>query len=228
MNIIVKIVKTVIGIFFGMAALGGILSIFTTPDQNYTTSIVMAVICAIVAFLCFKPSKSKNNVRVSGTVQNVANSRNDVNNQKTTNDMKKAQAFVTGTIADGLGLPEGVPASVSFFDDNLEIISGSTHFSLKYSKVVDMQAKTNFEIEKQYVSSAGGAMLFGPLGAIIGGRVKEKKHTTIEYYFIISFMNKNNEIEFISLKLMNMIASNAAKKAINQYRDKFNKTTIEL
>ena len=223
MNIIVKIVKTVIGIFFGMAALGGILSIFTTPNQDSTTSIVVAVICAIVAFLCFKPSKSKNNSGLNNASQDTVN---------TANGMNTAQESVHGAIADGLGLPEGAPASVCFYEENLEIISGSTRFSLKYPKIVDMQSKTNFEIEKQYTSSAGGAvagaMLFGPLGAMIGGRVKEKKHTTVEYYFIISFMNKNNEIEFISLKLMNLIASNAANKVIKKYRDKFNKTTIEL
>ncbi|MEH2944892.1 hypothetical protein VSQ32_19130 [Lachnospiraceae bacterium KK002] len=61
------------------------------------------------------------------------------------------------------------------------------NFELEKSKITDMCIKTDKEIQQQYVSSVGGAVggavLFGPLGAITGGRAKKK--TVKEVYINI-------------------------------------------
>ena len=66
--------------------------------------------------------------------------------------------------------------------------------------------KTDVEIQKQYVSSVGGAvggyMLFGGLGAMIGGRAKERETAKTEYYLIITY-RKNDELAYISFKADN-------------------------
>ena len=68
-------------------------------------------------------------------------------------------------------------------------------------KIVDITIKKDIEIQKQYVSSVGkavgGAIMFGTLGAIIGGRTKTKKTYDIDYYFIITYI-KENQPEYIS------------------------------
>lgn len=51
-------------------------------------------------------------------------------------------------------------------------------FSLPVEKLIDVSVMTNREIQKQYVSSVGGAvagaMLFGSVGAILGGSAVSK------------------------------------------------------
>ena len=72
------------------------------------------------------------------------------------------------------------------------------------SKITDISVKTDVEIQKQYVSSAGGAiaggMVFGPLGAIVGGRVKEKKTREFTYYLIFTYRS-DAEISYISFEI---------------------------
>lgn len=72
-------------------------------------------------------------------------------------------------------------------DDRYIFTSGTMNFELEKSKITDMCIKTDKEIQQQYVSSVGGAVggavLFGPLGAITGGRAKKK--TVKEVYINI-------------------------------------------
>ena len=44
--------------------------------------------------------------------------------------------------------------------------------------------------------------MFGPLGAMIGGRVKEKKSKTINIYWIFTYTSEN-ELKYIALDLTN-------------------------
>ncbi len=62
---------------------------------------------------------------------------------------------------------------------------------------------------EQAVSSVGGAIaggvMFGPLGAIIGGRAKNKKVKTVTRYFIITYINDQEEIKYIGFDIQNNI-----------------------
>lgn len=73
-----------------------------------------------------------------------------------------------------------------------------------YEKLTDISVKTDTEIQKQYVSSVGGAiaggMVFGPLGAIVGGRAKQKKTAESTYYLIFTY-NSNNQICYASFEI---------------------------
>ena len=101
----------------------------------------------------------------------------------------------------GLPIPENIFCTLSYKNDGIEFKSGNTSFNLSNSKITDMRISTETEIQKQYVSSAGGAvggaLLFGPLGAIVGGRAKEKKSEQVKSYFIITYID-NEEVKYIS------------------------------
>jgi hypothetical protein len=107
-----------------------------------------------------------------------------------------------------IGLPtaEGTRAALVFEDDHLEIKSSGSSFTLPYSRMLSANVKTDVEIQKAYTSSiggaVGGAVLLGPIGAMIGGRTKEKKTKTIEYYLIITY-DKEDKVEYMSFKLLN-------------------------
>lgn len=106
----------------------------------------------------------------------------------------------------GLPLPEKVPCSVYWCENKIVIDGGGSTFNLNLDKVKDVLTTTSTDIEKAYVSSAGGAMaggmLFGPLGAIVCGRTKEKKSKTVYTYLVITYI-KDDKLEYISFDATN-------------------------
>jgi len=68
--------------------------------------------------------------------------------------------------------------------------------------------KTETEIQNAYVSSVGGAIgglaLFGPLGAMVGGRTKKKTDKIIHNYLIFAY-DKDGQTDFISFDVTNRL-----------------------
>ncbi len=106
----------------------------------------------------------------------------------------------------GLPIAEGAEIFVYRCKDKVVFERNQDTIELEINKVRDIFIKTDVEIQKSYVSSAGGAVggyvLFGPLGAMIGGRTKEKKSTIEEKYLIFSY-EKNGEQDYISMEVTN-------------------------
>lgn len=106
---------------------------------------------------------------------------------------------------NGLPIAENILCEVFSYPDRIEFKSGTTDITLSRQKITDMCVKTDVEIQNQAVSSIGGAIaggvVFGPLGAIIGGRAKNKKVKTFTKYLIITYKNSNNEIAFIGFDI---------------------------
>ncbi|MGN4127620.1 hypothetical protein ACMGD3_21820 [Lysinibacillus sphaericus] len=104
----------------------------------------------------------------------------------------------------GLPIAEGAEIFVYRCKDKVIFERNQDTVELEINKVRDILLKTDVEIQKSYVSSAGGAVggyvLFGPLGAMIGGRTKEKKSTITEKYLIFGY-EKNGELDYISMEV---------------------------
>ena len=86
------------------------------------------------------------------------------------------------------------------------------HFELDKSKITDMCIKTDREIQQQYVSSVGGAVggavLFGPVGAIIGGRSKKKTvKNEVHNYLIITYQSP--DIKYIGFETIGYALASA-------------------
>lgn len=116
--------------------------------------------------------------------------------------LKKLEEFMNNFKAKyetGLPIANGSESEISYKEECFEIKGAGNTITLSFDKITDICIKTDTEIQKQYVSSVGGAVagaaLFGPLGAIVVGRVKEKKDKTITQY---STYLKNGEIDCIS------------------------------
>ena len=102
---------------------------------------------------------------------------------------------------NGLPIAENLVCQIYSFPDKLEIRSGTTNITLSRNKITDMCIKTDTEIQQQTVSSVGGAVagavLFGPLGAVIGGRAKNKTTKTVNHYLIITYTNEQGSLSYI-------------------------------
>lgn len=120
---------------------------------------------------------------------------------------------------NGLPIPENVLCEMFSYPDRIDFKSGTTEIKLPKEKITDISIKTDTEIQQQLVSSAGGAiagaMLFGPLGAIIGGRVKTKKVKTTTNYLIITYKSEN-ELKYIGFDIQNNPSS--ADKLVKEFQ----------
>lgn len=103
----------------------------------------------------------------------------------------------------GLPVAEGAMCTITYSNDSIDIKQGNNNFKIGLEKVADVTTTTDTEIQKHYVSSVGGAIaggvMFGPLGAIVGGRAKEKKSKTITHYLCVTY-NSDGEIKYISFE----------------------------
>ena len=120
---------------------------------------------------------------------------------------RNASLFITIPHVNGLPIPEDTNCTIYSTPDKYEIESSGNSFELDKSKVTDVCVKTETEVTSQYVSSVGGAIggavLFGPLGAAIGGRAKKKKTKEVHEYLIFTY-ESNGEIKYIGFQVLPM------------------------
>lgn len=121
---------------------------------------------------------------------------------------------------NGLPIAENTLCEVFSYPDRIEFKAGTTNIKLLREKITDMCIKTDVDIQNQAVSSVGGAvagaMVFGALGAVIGGRAKTKKVKTVTNYLIITY-NSDNELKYIGFDTVNNPPS--AMKLVKEFKD---------
>lgn len=137
------------------------------------------------------------------------------------NQLKASGMLLQDTFAhvSGLSIAENVFCTMRSYADRYEIHANGAEMNLQRSKVTDVSIKTDTEIQTQYVSSVGGAVggavLFGPLGAIIGGRAKQKKTKTVSQYLIITYWSGENELKYICFDVTGRVYS--AAKFVDEF-----------
>ena len=133
---------------------------------------------------------------------------------------------------NGLPIAENLLCEVFSYPDRLDFKAGTTNIKLARGKITDMCLKSDTEIQNQAVSSIGGAiaggMMFGALGAIIGGRAKNKKVKTITQYLIITYTGEQGELKYIGFDIKNNPQS--AEKLVKEFQalNSNSETQIEL
>lgn len=116
-------------------------------------------------------------------------------------DVLGASTVMVAQHVAGLPIAEGAECFIFLCNDKIVFERNETEYDLPSTKITDIVLKTDTEIQKSYVSSIGGAvtggLLFGPLGAIVGGRVKEKTSKIESKYLIFTYV-KDGETDYIS------------------------------
>jgi len=142
---------------------------------------------------------------------------------------KQASLYESFIHTAGLPIPEGTIATVYYCVDKIEIHASGTQFNLEKERLTDISIKTETEIQTHYTSSAGGAiggaLLFGAVGALIGGRAKQKKTKTIHSYLIISY-TKDDSVDYIAFDVTSKILQ--AQKFKKEFQRTGEQKTITL
>lgn len=135
-------------------------------------------------------------------------SKTKKNAKKRVYDLKaQRNASAYGCLQTVYGLPfaEGTYCEILSCGDHYEFIANGTTVNLEKAKVTDVSIKTDVDVQKQYVSSAGGAvagaMIAGPLGAMVGGRAKKKETRTYTSYLIFTYVS-DGEVKYITFSAL--------------------------
>lgn len=219
--------KKIGAVFLFLTAISGI-TVLVRPNNGEQDKVVIVLIIAGLVFagikLWMSSSKSKNNEADNFTQQSE---KRKVNEEK----KYKRNHFFFGKHMAGLPVAQGASCNVFFDHDCVKIDVAGNEFTIQKSKVSDVAIKTDVEIQNAYVSSVGGAVggavLFGPLGAIVGGRAKKKQSKTYDYYFIITY-KKDNDVAYVSFKVATAFTGSQIVREFQTYQQQNGKQRIEL
>lgn len=204
MKVIIKIIKKVTGFFFCIMTISAIALAFTkTPVVPF---IIEAIVFGALAFFLLKRTHKE-----TEDITKRKHSENSLPN----NGMLNHAAFPH---VSGLPIAENIMCKVCSYPDRIEFISGSANIALARNKITDICVKSEVEIQQQMVSNPGGAiagaLMFGAVGAIIGGKPKTKKRKKTSFYLIITYVKNPNELSCI---VLNATQSFSAHKFVKEF-----------
>ena len=181
-------------------------------------SIVVIIFVLIFLLFCIRMVIDKLKVKMK--------KKNLINNSMAE---KNATLFACLSHVNGLPIPENVSCNIYSTPNKYEIISNGLTFNLDKNKVTDVCLKTDVEIQKQYVSSiggaVGGAVLFGTLGAMIGGRAKQINIREVHTYLIFTY-ESNGEIKYTGFDATNYLAK--AGPFVDEFRNSGKSHTVNI
>lgn len=167
--------------------------------------IAIIILIALIAFCIFMAIKT-------GKARNARKRKNAMYRQTyQTGIFQPVQESLI--LASGLPIASGTSCSVKLNENGMSIESSGTVFNISIDKITDISIKTDREIQtaQHYVSSAGGAiagaLMFGIPGALVGGRAKKKKTTTVTYsHFMIVTYKKDDTVAYVAFALPGSVA----------------------
>lgn len=108
-------------------------------------------------------------------------------NKKCEEGQKKYDVNVAVIAKHVCGLPLGEKSECKIYLSDRQVIieSSSNVFKLDKDKIADTSMKTSKEIQNSISGAVGGAMLFGPIGAFVGG-----SNTKLQIFLIFIYESK--------------------------------------
>ncbi len=105
----------------------------------------------------------------------------------------KNEMLALGDLVEGLPIPQSSDVSIKLTPGALTITGNGQEFEIDASKLTLVDLKSDVEMEKIIQQSAPGmiigAVTFGVIGAMIGGRVKTKEKRTVNHFLIINYQS---------------------------------------
>jgi hypothetical protein len=126
--------------------------------------------------------------------------------QQLKQDLQDKNASWRGEYPHAIGLPiaENTMCKVFCTPEGIVIDGAGSSYTIPKAKIMHIDIIDSEQIQKSYVSSVGGtvagAALFGPLGAMVGGRAKEKESTIVTNYLTITYQT-DGETKYVSFNV---------------------------
>ena len=227
---IIRYALTVFLIIFAIVfGIVGISEIFSAETFNVVAFIVFVILTAgcVMGAIALQPKRKPKQEPTtldspcpdpSSTAKSSGWCKKFVNAMTYSGTVRKVKA----KHACGLPIAEGLTCTILSYSDRLDITSGTAHITLNKSKITDMCVKKETDIQKQYVSSAGGAvggaLLFGAAGALIGGMAHKKTIRSTSNYLIITYKKETGSISYLAFRV-GMATLSATMLAQEFHRD---------
>lgn len=129
-------------------------------------------------------------------------------------------------------LPQGSICKAKYNRNRIVFSASGQEFTLESSKMIDVSIMNPTEIQKQYVSSIGGALagavLLGPLGAILGGSASQKTLRNKRKYLIFTYLACDEETKYIVFDVTTNPAVGSRIKSTYRFLKKNETRKIEL
>lgn len=227
-----KVLKIVAAFFCYITSVGGIVvTVRQKNPSNTVANIIIIIVFLALGTLLMKSSKKAKNKTADISKERENCEHENKEKQENYSPKKKKEPndlTISAPHVNGLPIAENVLCVIYSRPTKYEITANGATFNLNKDKVTDVCLKTDVEIQKQYVSSiggaVGGAVLFGPLGAMIGGRAKKKKSKKTYTYLIFTY-ESDGEIKYIGFNVTNNFS---ASKLVNEFRKTSSKNKIEI
>lgn len=147
-------------------------------------------------------------------------------NEDVINQGKEYNAEYSGEFYHVYGLPiaENSICILHLSENRIVVDCKGSVYNLDVARILDMSIKDSKEIKNSISGAVGGAMLFGPLGAFIGG-----SSTELHRFFIIIYKDKNDKEKCISFDMQdNLKHLKYVYKYIEKYNNSKKKEEIDL
>lgn len=227
LNIIRYALTVFLIVFVIVFGIVGISEIFSAETFNIVAFIVFVILTAgcVMGAIALKPKRTPKSALLDSSCPDPSSAAKSsgwckkfVNAMTYSGTVRKVKA----KHACGLPIAEGLTCTILSYSDRLDITSGTTHITLNKSKITDMCVKKETDIQKQYVSSAGGAvggaLLFGAAGALIGGMAHKKTIRSTSNYLIITYKKETGSISYLAFRV-GMATLSATMLAQEFHRD---------
>jgi Fe2+ transport system protein FeoA len=97
----------------------------------------------------------------------------------------------------GLPISEGKVCACFLMPNAIMVEVNQSQYYIGSGQLTEVSIKKDVEIKEAYVSSAGGALagglMFGALGAAVGGRVKKKRDLKVKKFLVIGYVQNEDE-----------------------------------
>lgn len=155
--------------------------------------IIMIFLLLLCFILMFFAIKAQHNINKARRAQKKVDRQNNV----------RTSGYFSHF--NGLPLANGVMVRCSWCNDKIVFESNGATYNLPLENLMNVCIKTDVEIQREYVSSTkktlAGAVLFGPIGAIIASKPKVKETRNATPYLIFTYKSKDGQtIKYVALQ----------------------------